>query len=410
MSHKVPIFATGLGVAALILVSLNGGVVAQGTPLAPMEELGRMLFFDTNLSSPPGQACAACHAPAVGFTGPDSMTNAMTAVYPGAIPTRFGNRKPPAAAYANGPVLYYDQEEELWIGGTFWDGRATGWTLGDPLAEQAQGPFLNPVEQNMASPADVCMAVQVSTYATMFEEVWGPGSLDCGMGVDATYEKIARSIAAYERSSEVNAFTSKYDAYLRGDDRLTPKEKKGLRLFEGKGKCGLCHISTPGPDGEPPMFTDFTYDNLGLPRNPMNPFYTMPAWINPDGADWIDPGFAGFLAGAGYPAGMYEPEMGKHKVPSLRNVDLRPTKDFVKAFGHNGYFKSLESIVHFYNTRDVLPSCAMHPGPKEGVNCWPGAEVPVNVNTEELGNLGLKPHEEEAIVEFLKTLSDGYRP
>jgi cytochrome c peroxidase len=410
MSHKVPIFAVFFGVAALILVSLNGGVVAQGTPLAPMEELGRMLFFDTNLSSPPGQACAACHAPTVGFTGPDSMINATGAVYPGAIPTRFGNRRPPAAAYANGPVLYYDQEEELWIGGTFWDGRATGWTLGDPLAEQAQGPFLNPVEQNMASPADVCMAVQVSTYATMFEEVWGPGSLDCGMGVDATYEKIARSIASYERSSEVNAFTSKYDAYLRGDDRLTAKEKKGLRLFEGQGKCALCHISTPGPDGEPPMFTDFTYDNLGLPRNPMNPFYTMPAWINPDGADWIDPGFAGFLAGAGYPAEVYAPEMGKHKVPSLRNVDLRPTKDFVKAFGHNGYFKSLESIVHFYNTRDVLQPCDMHPNPKEGVNCWPAPEVAANVNTEELGNLGLKPHEEEAIVEFLKTLSDGYRP
>ena len=410
MTHKGPILAVLLGVAALVAVGLNGGVVAQGTPLAPIEELGKMLLFDTNLSDPPGQSCAACHAPETGFTGPHSDINATGAVYPGAIPTRFGNRKPPAASYAFGPVLYHDEEEELWIGGTFWDGRATGWTLGDPLAEQAQGPFLNPVEQNMASPADVCMAVMVSAYAPLFEEVWGMGSLDCGMGVDATYEKIARSISAYERSSEVNPFSSKYDLYLRGEANLTGQEKRGLRLFEGKGKCSLCHISTPGPNGEPPMFTDFTYDNLGVPRNPMNPFYTMPSWINPDGAAWVDPGLAGFLSHAGYPAEVSDPQMGKQKVPTLRNVDLRPSMDFVKAYGHNGYFKSLESIVHFYNTRDVLPLCDMHNNPKEGLNCWPAAEVPMNVNTEELGNLGLKAQEEAALVQVLRTLSDGYKP
>jgi len=250
----------------------------------------------------------------------------------------------------------------------------------------------------------------VSAYAPLFEEVWGMGSLDCDMGVDATYEKIARSIAAFERSSEVNPFSSKYDLYLRGEDRLTAKEKKGLRLFEGKALCSQCHISRPGPNGEPPMFTDFTYDNIGSPRNPLNPFYTMPSWINPDGAAWIDPGLGSFLAGAGYPAEVYDKEMGKHKVPTLRNVDLRPTMDTVKAYGHNGYFKALQSIVHFYNTRDVLMSCDVHPNPKEGVNCWPAAELPMNVNTDELGNLGLKAQEEEALVEFLKTLSDGYKP
>ena len=105
------------------------------------------------------------------------------------------------------------------------------------------------------------------------------------------------------------------------------------------------------------MFTDFTYDNLGVPKNPMNPFYTMPLWINPDGAAWIDYGLGAFLAGAGYGPEVYEPELGKQKVPTLRNVAKRPTKSFVKAYGHNGYFKSLQSIVHFYNTRDVLPAC-----------------------------------------------------
>jgi len=401
---------TRIALVGLAAVLIGGVALAQAMTLTPKQELGKMLFFDTNLSDPPGQACAACHAPEVGYTGPVAWVNETGAVYPGAVSTRFGNRKPPAAAYAFGPVLYYDSAEEVWVGGTFWDGRASGWTLGDPLAEQAQGPFLNPVEQNNASAYDVCIKVQASTYAGLFESVWGPGSLDCVGDLDATYERIARSIADYERSAEVNPFTSKYDYYLAGMAKLTGVEKKGLRVFEGKGMCANCHISDPGPNGEPPMFTDFTYDNLGVPKNPLNPFYTQPAWVNPDGAAWIDYGLGAFLAGAGYPPSVYDTEMGKQKVPTLRNVDLRPYKGFVKAYGHNGYFKSLRSIVHFYNTRDVYPTCDMQKNPKEGLNCWPPAEVPVNVNTDELGDLGLRPDEEDALVAFMKTLSDGYTP
>jgi cytochrome c peroxidase len=152
--------------------------------------------------------------------------------------------------------------------------------------------------------------------------------------------------------------------------------------------CSACHPS--------PLFTDFSYDNLGVPKNPLNPFYSQPKKINPDGADWIDPGLGGFLKSAGEEEDVYLPEMGKHKVPTLRNVDKRPYPAFVKAYGHNGFFKSLEEIVHFYNTRDVEE--------------WPAPEVPINVNTDELGNLGLTAEEEAAIVAFLKTLSDGYTP
>jgi len=157
------------------------------------------------------------------------------------------------------------------------------------------------------------------------------------------------------------------------------------------------------------MFTDFTYDNLGVPRNPLNPFYTEPVF-NPDGEAWIDLGFGAFLKAVGYAPAIYGPEMGKQKVPTLRNVDLRPDNKAVKAYGHNGYFKSLQSTVHFYNTRDVLGPCDMQNNPKEGQNCWPAPEVTVNVNSVELGNLGLKQLEEDALVEFLKTLSDGYKP
>lgn len=371
---------------------------AGATPLTPIEELGKKLFFDANLSTPPGQSCATCHAPETGFTGPDSAINAAGAVYPGAIHTRFGNRKPPTVAYGgDSPVLYFDADEELWIGGMFWDGRATGWTLGDPLAEQAQGPFLNPLEQNNPGPKQVCVKVKHSTYAgALFEEVWGPGSLDCNRGLNLTYERIARAIAAYERSPEVNPFSSKYDAYLKGEEELTEQETAGLALFEDKAMCSACHISQRGPNGEPPLFTDFTYDNLGVPKNPQNPFYGMPRKWNPAGKKWLDYGLGDFLKKAGYPSEVYEPELGKVKVPTLRNVDQRPSPDFVKAYGHNGFFKSLEEIVHFYNKRDV--------------EVWPEPEVPLNVNTDELGNLTLTPDEEAAIVAFMKTLTDGYTP
>jgi cytochrome c peroxidase len=146
-----------------------------------------------------------------------------------------------------------------------------------------------------------------------------------------------------------------------------------------------------------PLFTDYSYDNLGVPKNLQNPFYNEPDW-NPDGINWIDAGLGGYLKSSGQDETTYSREWGKQKVPTLRNVDKRPYKRFVKAYGHNGYFKSLEEIVHFYNTRDV---------PGAG---WPAPEVAENVNTTELGNLGLSHGDEHAIVKFLKTLSDGYVP
>jgi cytochrome c peroxidase len=359
--------------------------------LTDKEMLGKMLFFDKNLSLNENQSCATCHAPEVGFVGPDSMINAHGSVYEGSIPGAFGDRKPPTAAYGGeSPILYLDAEEGLWIGGMFWDGRATGWTLGDPLAEQAQGPFLNPVEQAVPDSKTLCEKVASSDYAYLYNLAWGePLDLSTTEGVRTAYDNIGRSIAAYERSAEVNPFSSKYDYYLKGQARLTGLEKKGLKLFEGKAMCSACHISEPGPNGEPPLFTDFTYDNLGIPKNPENPIYNKIP-------DFIDYGLGGFLKAAGYPADVYEPELGKFKVPTLRNVDLRVSKKDVKAFGHNGVFKSLYEIVHFYNTRDVL--------------MWPAPEYGETVNTDELGDLGLTWLDEEALVAFLKTLNDGYRP
>ncbi|MBN2526757.1 MAG: cytochrome C [Deltaproteobacteria bacterium] len=393
---SVSVLALGIGLVPLQLRAQRS--------LTRMEQVGKAIFNDHSLSNPEGQACSSCHGKQVGFTGPNSRINRETAVYPGAVASRFGNRKPPAAAYAGDvPVLDYNPALSEWTGGLFWDGRATGWTLGDPLAEQALGPFLNPLEQNNPDAASVCQAVETAPYSALFETVWGPGAIDCVGDVQGTYERIGFSISAYEHSAEVNPYSSRYDAYLLGEVSLNAAETQGLQLFEGVAGCASCHSVTAAPSGGAPLFTDFSYANLGLPKNENNPFYTMPEEWNPDGAKWVDPGLGNTLRNLGYGVDVYETEWGKHRVPTLRNVDRRPGRGaFVKAFGHNGYFKSLAQLVHFYNTRDVPGAGWM------GVP-WPAAEIPQNVSNE-IGDLGLTLQEEAALVAFLQTLSDGYTP
>jgi len=386
------IFLVGIGLILII------SVVSASSGLTDKEELGKAIFFDENLSLNGNQSCASCHGPEVGFTGPLSDTNANGAVYEGSIAGAFGDRKPPSAAYATLSPIFHMDKKGLFTGGNFWDGRATGDVLGNPAADQAQGPFLNPAEQALPSASDVVTKVCAASYGDLFRAVWGQEICDPA-NVYAAYDAIGLSIAEYEASFEVNAFTSKYDYAFKGEAKLTKLEMKGYSLFQGKGKCRLCHSS-----GKDALFTDFTFDNLGVPQNPENPAGVAPGFV--------DPGLGGFLMTSGYDEDVYESELGKHKVPTLRNVDLRPSEDFVKAYGHNGYFKSLWGIVHFYNTRDILPTCPGEYTEAQALaaNCWPEAEVSENVNTDELGDLGLSFEEEQAIVAFLKTLSDGYMP
>lgn len=445
----------------LTMVGQQSSALAQDSaPQAgDIVSLGKAIFFDANLSANGTQSCATCHAPEVGFTGPDALTNVGGAVYQGALPNHFGNRKPPASAYAgDSPKLYFDETEGAWFGGMFWDGRATGAVLGDPLAEQAQGPFLNPLEQGIANAQVLCVKVKQADYAGLFEEVWGAGSLNCAKDVNGVYEKIGRSVAAYERSAEVNPFTSKFDKFwdnakaankdvtkikcgmggggmgggmggamgcpgggtspyrwteYRGlgfDD----KELMGLAVFNdsSRANCASCHSLQAGKDGYP-LFTDFGYDNIGIPKNPANPFYSMPPAWNPDGENWVDYGLGEFLKSDGNPPEVYELEMGKHKVPTLRNVDLRPSEDVVKAYGHNGYFKSLDDIVLFYHWRACMSGgmdggmgggmggCGMMGGME---NMFPAPEVDQNLAT-----LSMFPRPQvDNVVAFLKTLSDGY--
>ncbi len=339
-------------------------------PLTKKEQLGKALFLDQNLSTPPGQACAHCHAAEAGFGQPEAGLPVSRGVYP----DRFGNRNDLTAAYAAfSPRFHYDATERHYVGGLFWDGRAA------TLEEQARGPFLNPLEMANPNAAAVVAKVQQSSYANLFRDVFGPEAF---ADPNRAYDSIAEAIAAYERTPEVNPFSSKYDLFLEGKATLTDQERRGLASFEDekKGRCAECHPSRRGPQQEPPLFTDFTYDNLGVPKNPENPYYYLPKPLNPDGTKFVDLGLGGVVKKA--------EENGKFRVPTLRNVAR------TAPYMHNGIFKTLRQAVVFYNTRDVGP--------------WPAPEVPQNVNREELGGLGLTEQEVDDIVAFLGTLTDGY--
>jgi len=334
------------------------------------ERLGKLLFFEKSLSTPPGQDCSACHAPEVAFADPETGLP----VSRGARPGIYGNRNDMTVSYAAFvPPLHFDKEEGLWIGGLFWDGRANS------LAEQAKGPPLNPLEMANIDTLTIAEKLRSLSYASLFTEVYGPDAL---RDSETAFDNMADAIEAYEKTPEVNPFSSKYDYWLRGEAELSEQELRGLKLFdaEDKGNCAACHPSKFEEDGTPPLFTDFTYDNLGTPRNPENPFYSLPPELNPDGFSFIDLGLAVTVKD---PA-----QNGKFRVPTLRNVAV------TAPYMHNGVYKTMFNVLAFYNTRDV--------------SCWPSPEVAENVNKEELGNLKLSNQDLEDLVAFLKTLTDGW--
>jgi len=286
----------------------------------------------------------------------------------------YGNRNDMPVSYsAFIPPLHLDKEEGIWVGGLFWDGRANS------LAEQAMGPPLNPLE--MANPDTFTIAekLRALSYAALFTEAYGPDALS---NPGTAYTNMADALEAYEKTSEVSPFSSKYDYWLRGEAKLSEQELRGLNLFESesKGNCAACHPNLSAEEDSPPLFTDFTYDNLGVPRNPENPFYLLPPELNPDGFKFVDLGLGTIVND---PA-----QNGKFRVPTLRNVAVTPP------YMHNGVFKMLFSVVAFYNTRDVSE--------------WPAPEVNENVNSEEMGNLGLTNQEIEDLVAFLRILTDNW--
>jgi len=382
------------------VLELGGSTLrSSNQTLSAKAALGRKIYFDTKFSSPVNtQSCSSCHLPAQGFAGkasealstsnlPNTPRGFLAGIGEGASSGAFGGRKPPMASYATFSPIFTLKGNEF-SGGLFWDGRATGLTLGKPAAEQALGPFLADKEQNLHSKSDVLnvIANPSNGYSAMWAAAWGSGiSVATEADIQLNYNRVGFSIAEFEASAEVNQFSSKYDAYLNKKVELTATEKEGLSLFKGKAGCDDCH-SSGGDAKNPPLFTDFGYENLGLPFNmdllnalnrPAVPDLGLGAQLlNSTNSEWRS------LAAA---------NMGYFKTPSLRNVAKGESN---KRFMHNGSLKTLEEVVHFYNTRDVSAQ-------------WGAPEVPSTM-TKDIGDLKLSLKEELAIVAFLRTLSDGW--
>jgi cytochrome c peroxidase len=376
--------------------------------------LGELLFQDENLSLNRNQACASCHSLqsadsksfsshfVPGFVDPENVKKG-TAVSAGSVPNAHGSLNTPSVGYAAfSPLFHLDKEQGSYVGGQFWNGRAKD------LSEQAQKPLLNPLE--MAMPSEWAVVDRIKENRRYYRLFWKsyrisldsiPDSSTQGnsatpASVKNVFNLAAKAIGEYEKTAVFNKFTSKFDYVLAGKTTLTALEEKGLQLFNSKdkGNCAACHTSETTRNEKGglmlPLFTDFTYDNIGLPRNVKIPNNPEP-----------DPGLGGRsdIAGAD-PEGN---EMGKHKVMTLRNIALTPP------YGHNGVLETLDQVVHFYNTRDILGSVLDNKDPKFAMSGWPKPEVVQNVNHDELGNLGLSSEEEMAIVAFLETLTDDYQ-
>lgn len=376
----------GLGILLMLLGGCND---TNESGLDPKKvTLGEAFFNDTSLSKTGNQSCASCHDAAHAFSEARTATaqNDFGAVSIGDDNVSLGDRNSPTAMYAAYFAAFHFDDEAgegeggggLWLGGQFLDGRAAD------LTAQAKGPFLNPVEMQMPDLNSVVARVKANpAYVTQMTALYGEDVFDDDT---VAYDAVADAIAAFEKSDVFAPFDSKYDRWLKGEAELTELERKGLELFvrEDKGNCAACHPHF-GSGGAPALFTDGTFDNLGVPvntavrTNPNNPLSTVAGYRD---------------LGLGQTTGDSSLN-GAFKVATLRNIAV------TGPYMHNGVFKTLKAVVHFYNTRDVKG--ALNPETGEP---WRAPEVPETINVDELGNLGLSDEEEEAIVAFLKTLTD----
>ena len=243
-----------LVVAGSALIALSA--VGAAGALTQKQTLGKYIYFDTALSTPDGLACAGCHTPSAGWVDPDSSLPVSAGINAG----DYGGRNAPSVAYtATSPTFFFNATRGEYMGGQFWDGRAA------TLADQAKGPFLNPVEMSNPDKAAVVDDVAAASYSALFLQVYGADALS---DVDAAYDDIADAIAAYERSREVSSYTSTYDAYLAGQKLLSAQQMHGLRLFKGKAGCSGCH-GRGALGATKSSFTNHEYANLGVPSNPL---------------------------------------------------------------------------------------------------------------------------------------------
>lgn len=337
--------------------------IQNNTGLSDSALIGKMIFFDTTLSEPHGVSCATCHSPMTGFADPRGTPFSLGAT------NEFGRRNANAISYmVFAPNRRGEIIRGIWetAGGFFWDGRA------EFLNQQALFPLVDPKEMHLPNHGVASSRIKQAPYFAKMQKLFGASALTDSQTI--IFHAVS-CVQAFEMTYQVNPFTSKFDFYLQGKVKLTDQEMRGMELFNDslKTKCSLCHLSTPTPYATTKkiLFTDFSYDNIGLPKNPIQ--IGQP----------VDSGLAIFE--------MNNPlEVGRFKTPTLRNVAI------TAPYMHSGIFNTLEEVMEFYNERDINPKF----GPPE---------VASTMNTEDLGDLKLSQQEIDDIIAFLKTLTDGYR-
>lgn len=380
---------------ALLLAGCGGGGTAGSSAGAPVQGgmsaaavLGEKIFKDTSLSASGRMACATCHDEGKAH-GPG---NALPAQLGGPLLDRQGGRATPSIRYLAFNTAFFFDAEGTPTGGFFWDGRASS------LQDQAGRPFLDANEMANTDAAQVVQRLAQASYADEFRALYGE---DIFSRPDEAFARATLALQQYQREDVAFApFSSKYDQFLRGQVALTAQEQRGLALFNAptKGNCAGCHPSARAADGSLPLFTDFTYDNLGVPRNPALTHNDDPAFFD-----------LGLCARSGMES--FKDLCGAFKVPSLRNVAQRPV------FFHNGRFTSLKEALTFYVQRDTNPE-KFYPVATDGT-VQKFDDLPAiyhrNVNTTEApynrplgGTPALSDAEIDDVIAFLKTLSDGY--
>jgi cytochrome c peroxidase len=373
--------------------------------LSALAQLGEQVFKDPSLSASGSQSCASCHDAAHGH----APANNLSAQLGGTTGSdQQGLRAAPAIRYLVYNTGFAFAADGTPTGGFFWDGRAA------TLAEQAAQPFLNEREMANGSKAEVMAKLAQASYAPAFKALFGAGFFD---DVDSAFQRVTLALQAYQKEdTDFAPFSSKYDAFLRGGTSLSPQELRGLAWFNSpaKGNCAACHPSAKSADGRHPLFTDFSYDALGVPRN-----WALAA--NSDAA-YQDRGLCDSAALTGLALSEFSRQAlcGAFKVPSLRNVALR------QSYFHNGAFHDLKTVVTFYVQRDTNPEKwylradgSVDLATDGSVNKFNdlSAAHKANVNVSEApynrplgGTPALSEAEIDDVVAFLQTLSDGWSP
>ncbi|AXI02610.1 cytochrome-c peroxidase [Aquirhabdus parva] len=379
------------------------------TPLSTRAEMGRKLFFEPALSASGKISCASCHNPSYAFGPP----NALAVQLGGKDLHLQGIRAAPNLTYAKeapqfaiGPsdddhprvITVNNNHSKLLTphGGLFWDGRASS------LKQQAIGPLMNPLEMANSSKKELIQSIKKLNYFNDLKKLIDPQKI---ANDDLFLSEVMFLIARYQSEDRVfSAYNSKYDLYLQQKVKLTDAEKRGLALFDDpkKGNCAACHLDKPRADGRPPLFTDYEYVALGVPRN-----FEIKANNNPAFFDLgiCGPGRTDIYVTQSSNCGLF-------RTPTLRNVALR------KAFFHNGKYHSLKDVINFYVNRDTRPE-RVYPKRADGTvdkfNDLP-AKYQNNINfsdapfTKTVGSLPvLSDADVQDLITFLGTLTDGYQ-